>query len=225
MNDMSGWRNLLKVGNATVLLLLVGCSSQISSVNDTLKEAFWGIDDVTLSAEQVNELPYASTYVRLNNGPRVFMVLAFAEKNPVTGNAQLKWVSNDHAMIVTEQGRIVKTLNLPEQNLAAINGEMPEWTYPGRWQATYDWQTRNQYGYSADVSTIKLNSDFTQPELWQEALEHWQETISFSDLSSSIQNHYWVNQQGVVLKSIQHIGPNMAQIEMDILKPYLETRQ
>ena len=46
MNDMSGWRNLLKVGNATVLLLLVGCSSQISSVNDTLKEAFWVIDDV-----------------------------------------------------------------------------------------------------------------------------------------------------------------------------------
>lgn len=218
-----GWRNL---GSATMIfsvVLLTGCSQRISSVNETLKEAFWGIDDVELSAKQIADIPFASAYVRLNNGPKVFMVLAYAENNPATGQTQLKWISQDHAMIVTEQGRIIKTLNFPVQNLAHRDSSAAQtWDSASNWQTYYDWQAGNQYGYIANVSTTKLSRDKVTSELWRETLDHWQETVSYPELTTSIQNHYWVSKEGWVLKSIQHIGPQMGQIEMDILKPYVE---
>ncbi|EKO3910283.1 YjbF family lipoprotein [Vibrio fluvialis] len=225
MTQTLGWRNLRSVILILNITLLAGCSQRISSVNETLKEAFWGIDDVELSAQQISELPFASTYVRLNDGPRVFMVLAYAEKNPETGQTQLKWISHDQAMIITEQGRIVKTLNLPQQNLAQRESHRKSWEEPSQWQTHFDWQKGSHYGYTADVSTTKLSSEKVTSELWQETLDHWLETVSFPELSDSFQNHYWVNKQGWVLKSVQYIGPDMDRIEMDILKPYVEVQQ
>lgn len=125
-------------------------------------------------------------------------------------------------MIVTEQGRIVKTINFPVHNLAHRNSAMQTWDSASTWQTYYDWQADNQYGYIANVSTTKLSRDKVTSELWRETLEHWQETVSYPELTTSIQNHYWVSKEGWVLKSIQHIGPQMGQIEMDILKPYVE---
>ncbi len=40
---------------------------------------------------------------QLNDGPQLFVVLAFAE------NGQQKWVTQDQAVIVTQNARIVKT--------------------------------------------------------------------------------------------------------------------
>lgn len=48
------------------------------------------------------------------------MVLAYVGENPQTGAEQLKWMSSDKAMIVTENGRIVQTLLLPYENLSGL---------------------------------------------------------------------------------------------------------
>ena len=47
-------------------------------------------------------LPYASLYARLNEGPRIFVVLGYSEQG------QQKWVTQDQAMLVTQHGRLVK---------------------------------------------------------------------------------------------------------------------
>ncbi len=83
------------------VFLLSGCSQRFQDVNSTLDEALFGFDDFTHAQEHVADLPYASMYVRINQGPQLFMVLAYAETNPVTGNTQLKWFSSDNAMITT----------------------------------------------------------------------------------------------------------------------------
>ncbi|TOI01517.1 regulator, partial [Vibrio parahaemolyticus] len=41
-----------------------------------------------------------------------------------------------------------------------------------------------------------------------------------SSLSQSVENYYWVNEQGQVVKTLQHLGPNMIPVELTILKGY-----
>lgn len=219
-----GWRNLGSTTMIFSVVLLTGCSQRISSVNETLKEAFWGIDDVELSAKQIADIPFASAYVRLNDGPKVFMVLAYAEKNPATGQTQLKWVSQDQAMIVTERGRIVKTLNLFQGNLVRRTGSTPAWRHNIPWSARYDWSHNHQYGYLGNINLVYLGKQTVTTPLWSDELNHWQENVSFPQLKTTINNQYWVNKNEAVLKSVQYLGPDMARLEMDILKPYVEAK-
>ena len=91
-------------------LFLAGCSQQFQDVNSTFDEAFFGSSDVELSKEYIQNLPYSSIYAEVNDQGKIFMVLAYVGENPQTGAEQLKWMSSDKAMIVTENGRIVQTL-------------------------------------------------------------------------------------------------------------------
>nr|WP_250911047.1 YjbF family lipoprotein [Escherichia coli] len=74
-----------------------------------------------MTDDDIQNMPYASQYMQLNGGPQLFVVLAFAE------DGQQKWVTQDQATLVTQHGRLVKTLlggdNLIEvNNLAAHDG-------------------------------------------------------------------------------------------------------
>ncbi|PSW03849.1 YjbF family lipoprotein [Photobacterium lipolyticum] len=132
---------------------LTGCSQKFNDVNDTVQLALFGENDTQISADDVEQLPYASIYAQIDDGPRAFMVLAFAEApfeitpsliskeqtskekaaqkmafqgttaQPVT---ELKWLSADHGMLVTASGRLVKTHNLPMGNLVASQSQEPD---------------------------------------------------------------------------------------------------
>jgi group 4 capsule polysaccharide lipoprotein GfcB/YjbF len=100
---------------------ITGCSQKFNDVNDTLSLALFGDNDTKLASDDVQRLPYASLYAQVDDGPQAFMVLALAEsalslsKSSLIPNTrtQLKWVSSDKGMLVTEGGRLVKSLNLP----------------------------------------------------------------------------------------------------------------
>ncbi|MGU0056119.1 YjbF family lipoprotein [Enterobacter hormaechei] len=64
----------------------------------------FGTPGVHLTDDELQNMPYASQYMQLNDGPQLFVVLAFDE------NGQQKWVTQDQATIVTQHSRIVKTL-------------------------------------------------------------------------------------------------------------------
>lgn len=224
MTQTLGWRTWGKLLLVFHMLLLAGCSQTTSNVGDTLQEAFLGLDDVDVSPDTIRELPYASTYVRINNGQRVFMVLAFAEKNPRTGDEQLKWMAQDGGMIVTEKGRIVKTYNLFTTNLSNRTASAPMWRHNMPWFSRYDWAEKKQYGYVGNSNLFYLGKETLITPLWTQELSHWQEDVTFPDLHASIHNQYWVNKENQVLKSIQYLGPELARIEMTILKPYVDVQ-
>ncbi len=52
------------------------------------------------------------------------------------------------------------------------------------------------------------------------AARAYRETVSFPTLSQTVENFYWVDEQGQVVKTRQHLGPDMAPIELTILKGY-----
>lgn len=213
----------------TSLLLLSACTQKFNDVNATLDEALFGAEDVALISDKIAELPYASSFVRINDGAQLFMVLAFAEPNPATGVMQLKWLSSDKAMIVTENGRVVKTLGLAQANLQLIEPNTktaPSFAELLQKQtsrnASYSWKTTNHYlyHYQADITPIISTSERITTPLWQKQTTLVYETINIKSWDTSFTNRYWVDEQGDVVKSVQYLGPKLGKIEMTILKSF-----
>ncbi|NRF31329.1 YjbF family lipoprotein [Vibrio coralliilyticus] len=208
---------------AVFITFSTGCTQRFADTNETLKEAFWGFEDVSLNKEAIEKIPYASSYFKINGGPQIFMVLAFVEKNPQSGKTQHKWLSSDKAMIVTEEGRIVRTYNLPEANLAGkispdslIHFNTPQY----HWTSLYDWQPEYQYNHQAKVTTVSAATIQLNSVMWSQKVKIWQEYISFEKLDETMQSTFWVDSNGNVLKSAQWVIPGQLFIEQEILKPF-----
>lgn len=231
--------------NKTILLLftallLTACSQKAKDVNATFDAAFFGSSDVELSKEYIQTLPYSSIYAEVNDQGKIFMVLAYVGKNPQTGAEQLKWMSSDKAMIVTENGRIVQTLLLPYENLSGLafhplntfssaNSSSPDSSSvfdvsvnPGakKWQAVYDWQPNYRFGYKANITRTYAGNETVETPLASIDTKKFQEKVNFPMLEQEMTNAYWVDSKGQVVKTIQYLGPNMTRLELTVLKPY-----
>lgn len=230
-------KKLLSLLTASIALMgISGCSQRISALNDTIKLAFIGDSDIKLTTEQVKANPYASIYVKIDDTPQAFVVLAFAEPKqtltpvrPVPEVIELKWLSADNAMLVTVNGRLVKTQSLLTGNLAAIESSEPDpillglhlSSTPKTWTRTIDWQPGYHYGY-------KINSQFSfiaEEEILindtpTQAL-HYSERVSVEGLNIQYQNEFWLKpDNGHVIKSRQKIAPNLPFIDITLLKPF-----
>ncbi len=221
-------------------LFLAGCSQQFQDVNSTFDEAFFGSSDVELSKEYIQKLPYSSIYAEVNDQGKIFMVLAYVGENPQTGAEQLKWMSSDKAMIVTENGRVVQTLLLPYENLSGLafqplntfssennssadsSSEFDVSANPGaqKWQAVYDWQPNYRFGYKANITRTYAGNDTVETPLASIDTKKFQEKIQFPMLEQDITNEYWVDSKGKVVKTIQYLGPDMTRLELTVLKHY-----
>ncbi|MDF4725465.1 YjbF family lipoprotein, partial [Vibrio parahaemolyticus] len=138
-----------------LLSLLFGCTQKFNDVSATVQEAYGNYIDVEMTPEEINAVPYASAYLKLGNQKQVFVVLAFAERNPLSDKKQLKWVSADKAMLVTENGHIVKTIGLQSGDLAGVYGDVPDFSLDSasvNYALSYDWATQYRYGFPANVT-------------------------------------------------------------------------
>ena len=206
-----------------LLTIASGCSQYIKDTGSTIKEAFTGLPDTVVSAEKVTSLPYASIYARVNNGPRVFMVLAFIEPNSSTGSMRLKWLSSDGAMIATENGRIVKTLLLPSYNLLNFSGSSPQHVSgleSTSWPASYDWQPGYHFNQQASIQSNVIGQELITSLIWQKATQKIAETVTVSNTNKTYQNIFWIDQQGIAVKSKQWAIPEHLMVELEVLKPY-----
>lgn len=204
-----------------LLSVTLGCTQKFNDVSATVQEAYSNYIDVELTSEEIEAIPYASAYLRIGSQKQVFVVLAFAETNPLTKNKQLKWVSADNAMIVTENGQIVKTIGLQTTNLASVCGQVPIYSpKPSKYTLSYDWAEQYRYGFQATVTRTFKRQDVVKTPLSTTQTSLYEETVTFPSLSQSVKNLYWVDGKGKVLKSLQHLGPNMPPIELTILKGY-----
>lgn len=228
-----------------LLLTLAGCSQKFNDVNDTVNLAFFGDKDVALSAEEINQLPYASMYARVDDGPQAFMVLAFAEdsatlgltgvtglsalNSPKPSRTQLKWVSADKGMLITENGRIVKTLNLPSGNLVSSHSKQVDplalglhlATTPTQWQHTIDWQPGYHFGYPVHSEFTFIANEQLEINATIQQSKHYIERISIPTLDIVYNNHWWIDpNSGAVIKSKQKLAPNLPYIELTLLKPF-----
>jgi len=213
------WMRLLVV--LPVLSLTFGCTQKFNDVSATVQEAYGNYIDVELTPEEIEAVPYASAYLKIGSQKQVFVVLAFAELNPLTGQTQLKWVSADKAMVVTENGHIVKTIGLQTTNLAGIYGDVPAYSAPSvQYSLSYDWADKYRYGFPAKVQRSRQGKETVITPISSTTTDVYTEVVTFTSLEKTVENQYWVNGKGEVVKTRQHLGPNMVPIELTILKGY-----
>ena len=213
------WMRLLVV--LPVLSLTFGCTQKFNDVSATVQEAYGNYIDVELTPEEIEAVPYASAYLKIGSQKQVFVVLAFAELNPLTGQTQLKWVSADKAMVVTENGHIVKTIGLQTTNLAGIYGDVPAYSAPSvQYSLSYDWADKYRYGFPAKVQRSRQGKETVITPISSTSTDVYREVVTFTSLEKTVENQYWVNGKGEVVKTRQHLGPNMVPIELTILKGY-----
>ncbi|KMV28503.1 lipoprotein YmcC precursor [Photobacterium swingsii] len=220
------------------LTLLTGCSQKFQDVNDTAKLALFGDDDTQLTAQAINQLPYASMYARIGDGPQAFMVLAFAEQDIILSAQdstndrtapQLKWLSADRGLIVTQAGRITKTASLTQGNLVATTSTtidplalgLHQALTPKTWTRTLDWQPGYHFGYTVN-STFSNGSEQVIVINDQPVKSlYFTEEVNVPSLGKSYQNEFWLNpKNGTVIKSRQQLAPGLPVVEFSILKPF-----
>ncbi|WP_408900773.1 YjbF family lipoprotein [Photobacterium piscicola] len=224
-------------------LSITGCSQKITSVNDTVRLAVQGTADVHKSAYDIAQLPYASTYVRINNQSQLFMVLALAESAsgetithaaskasaPHVSPPQLKWLASDNGMLVTQSGRIIKTVNLSEGNLLATHSKSADplalglhlATTPKQWQRSVDWQPGYHSGYQLDSVFVFDHAEVLTINDKSVPVLRFNENVSVKQSNQHYSNTFWVEQRtGKVIKSLQYIAPSLPSVEMTILKPF-----
>lgn len=220
------------------LTLLTGCSQKFQDVNDTAKLALFGDDDTQLTAQAINQLPYASMYVRIGDGPQAFMVLAFAEQEIIvsaqnTANDStaplLKWLSADRGLIVTQAGRITKTTSLAQGNLVATTSAtmdplalgLHQASTPKTWTRTLDWQPGYHFGYT--VSSTFSNGSEQVIVINEQPIKslYFTEEVNVPSLGQGYQNEFWLSPKtGAVIKSRQQLAPGLPVVEFSILKPF-----
>ncbi|MEE3878800.1 YjbF family lipoprotein [Vibrio sp. YYF0003] len=213
------WKRLLLI--LPVSSLMFGCTQKFNDVSATVQEAYGNYIDVELTPQEIEAVPYASAYLKIGNQKQIFVVLAFAEQNPLTGKTQQKWVSSDKAMVVTENGQIVKTVNLQNNNIAGVYGQVPEYNALNtEYMLSYDWAEQYRYGFPAHITRTYQGKEVVTTPLSSTSADVYREAVEFLSLSETIENFYWVNDEGQVVKTRQHLGPNMLPIELTILKGY-----
>ena len=211
------------------LIFLNACSQKGKDVLATVDEAVFGFPDVEKSQQELNAIPYANSYLTINNGSQALIVLALADPSPQNPmQMQLKWLSADRAMLTTENGRLVKTLRLPNNNLGgllsdhsidplSIQGVKPNHQV---WNATYDWQPNYRYGFKANMTWNYIDSETIRSPIWTKETDYYQEEVFIPSINARFTNHLWLDKTyHEVVKSIQYLGPEMASVQMTILKP------
>lgn len=211
----------------TITLLICGCSTTSSNVAATLRYAISGPDDVTVAPEKINQLPYASAYIRVGDNPRAFVVLAFADKD-----GSLTWVSSDKTVFVTRYGRLIKTRGLandlyllkektkdPLSEPARLPAD-PNITYSTEWLA--EWSKDYVSGYHITTHLTYAGSE------WIQVLDRSLDTLRFEErVEVEHNNTNWVNVYWFdkvthrLVKTQQHLGYDLDVVEMVVLKSFL----
>lgn len=204
-------------GILLLCLLLQACSGTTKGLGNALWDSVFGTPGVHLTDADIAEMPYASQYMQLNGGPQLFVVLAFSE------NGQQKWVTQDQASIVTQHGRIVKTLlgkdNLLEvSNLNADPLNKPNQIVDGAsWTRVMGWTEHGQVRYAtarsefrwAGTDTLTLGSDVTAVRVLEEEITTGQKTWT---------NRFWVDSEGQIRQSTQYLGADWFPVNTLLIK-------
>jgi len=201
-------------------MLLFGCADNNMDSYQQLKFIFSGNEAIAISPETINKLPYASAFVTVDDRPRIFVVLAFAENN------RLSWVSSDRGMIVTKHGRITKTLKL-YNDLDYFADTMIDplsqssITSGAQFSFSAEWEKDRRSGRSMHSvfrqlvdENLDINGTIIATSLYEEIVQ------SIKD-GQTWKNYYWLDKKsGLIRKTIQKLGPDNSTIEMVFTKPY-----
>lgn len=213
------------------LFLLSGCAKNAQHLSDSLQLAILGPEQPALSSEKVASIPYASIYIQQNNNPLALMVLAWAEPAKNNSNIALKWLSSGQEMVITEGGRITKTLNLDGGNLINIESTsvdplllgLHQSSTPRYWEFYLSWQPGYHFHYLAQSRFVNEGEQIKQlPNGESRPLLLFNEQVTIPALDQQYHNYYWIDPlSGAVVATEQQLAPGLNRYALAVGKSYL----
>ncbi|MGK7244638.1 YjbF family lipoprotein [Buttiauxella agrestis] len=198
-------------------LLLQACSDTTKGLGSSLWHSMVGDDGIQLTHDEIQNMRYASQYMRINNGPQIFVVLAFDE------NGQQKWVTQDRSMIVTEHSRIVKTTGLGDNLQQVTNLANDPLTNPNQiidgasWTRQMAWTERQQVRMATARSTFTWDgTDTLKVAMSTTPVRVLDEEITAD--GKTWHNRFWVDSDGHIRQSKQYLGPDYWPVNTILLK-------
>ncbi len=212
---------------AAALMFLAGCSSADSG--NTNYAQFYQLAKQSLSAsfgnvrvtrDQAASIPYASMGYSQDGGNQMLLVLA------TNSGGELLWTGSSHAVIVTRDGRIVRTVGQGHDlaGLTMRNGVAPAPATAVRGAFTSvrleDFPELGIYGaqitcraHLVGQQKIDVLGQPIPTNRVDEACRSREPDWSFVDT-------YWVDpDNGLVWRSRQHIHPKGGEIETELFRP------
>lgn len=200
-----------------VCLLLQACSDSTKGLGTSLWHSIVGDDGIQLTHDEIQNMRYASQYMRINHGPQIFVVMAYDE------NGQQKWVTQDRAMIVTENGRIVKTTGLGD-NLQQVTNQasdplakVNQIVDGTRWTRQMAWTEHQQVRMATAHSTFTWEgTDTLKVAVSNTPVRVLDEEVTAS--GKTWHNRFWIDSEGQVRQSTQYLGPDYWPVTTILLK-------
>lgn len=215
----------MKIYIITISLLFISSCSFLQKNNIAqgytetfyaIKNAVVGFEDPSISIETINNIPYASMFLKIGKGPKGLLILESISKEEQT------WISSDSVYIVLKGGRIVRTEGLKND---LVNVIFPEFDFKQMMRSdirsfdtfySYDNPVLNNLELKVSykikdkqiVNLLKGNTELILIE----------ENISNSDLGWNFTNKYWIDQVGDIWKSEQYISPKLPIFSIEITK-------
>jgi len=212
----------------TLALILFCCTNSCSSLDTNriapgyveaykaAKNAIFGYESGLISRDLVNSIPYASLSLKIGKGPKGLLILESKRKNEEV------WVSADEVYLVTKNGRIISTqglinnltsLILPSEltNLSQFDKDI---VY--KYYYSYDFPTLNNLEVEVVLEDMGIKEVTILGE--KKELTLIEEHIKNTYLGWSVQNSYWIDEDGFVWKSIQNVSPKLPPISFEVTK-------
>ena len=205
-----------------IILTLTACSNfPTNNVAGGYIQAYLAINDYLFpmeakelySREQIDNIPYASMLLSIGESSPGLIILETANNNNLT------WVSADSVYIVLKHGRIIKVQGLGN-NLTGYKSSIYDFA------VDEDLTFKSYYSYdSPELNDLEVINRLSYKGLrtvnlfiGKKPLYLFEETIVNDYLGWKKTNFYWVDKEGFVWKSIQHVSPKLPSIQYEVTK-------
>jgi hypothetical protein len=201
---------------AAMTLFMSGCSlfPGFSSAGDTFRYALQGFPDADVTPQQALQLPYASMFARIGEGPKSLVILA--EWSPPLA----MWIGADKSQFYMRHGIVERSAGLT-YDLTTSSQQTPPWA-GGSLESLYvvDFKYRGLFGLRAESTWQKGEASLQQLDSGVRLLTPWEQQVRIPLIDWEIENTYWVDEAtGFVWASQQTISPDMPALRYEILKP------
>jgi len=222
------FRAIRSAASAALALLLASCGS--ASSGNTNYSQFYKLmrqsvsasfGNVRVTREQAAAVPYASMGYALDGGNQIMLVLA------TDSGGEMLWTSAAHVVIVTRQGRIVRTVglghdlsSLTTRNSGTLPAPSAAIQAPFTSTRLEDFPELGLYGISVSCRAHLVGRQSIKILGQAIATFRIDEACQSDRLEWSFTDSFWVDSDsGLVWRSSQHVHPKGGLVETEIFRP------
>jgi hypothetical protein len=202
---------------------LTGCIKSQALVNayDAVIITVAGLPDTNITRDSISKIPYASISAKIGKGPRSLLILSQKTRE------ELHWISADRAVIVTQNGRVIKTYGFPEnmrqthlEGKDPVNRKLHTLKKSTQFKRSIDIDKGNKFGTQISSSFRVIGSrTITIAEIEIKTVLVVERNTA-KTINWSFTNYYWADSyDGFIWKTRQHIAPSFDPVDIEFLKP------